>query len=254
MNRSLKKNTTKNEEVSAQAVRKAIEMIPDKVTLMNESGLFSVEIDGNLLKSLDKFLLLSAGRISEVVTKQRPCESMDIVRINRKGEEMEPAPKLLNTGLNLSVTVNSYQGEEVAVFEIKTLKRKDHVVRSIALPMSSKYEPWTKQIVDEWASFGNENPWDISRQQAWGANRIVFDGLEYKVGSNLKPLANHGLRHIRIKELIQYYNFTPLEVQRYVGWTAGSLSGFGVNPLMDTYFSLVWYDYFPKLLKERKTK
>lgn len=230
-------------EPTPNEVRERIEKMPDVIYLQSQS--WPMKIDGKKLKTLTQFLLLSASRISEAVVTQRPCERNGTIKTKA----------VLNTGNELTLHLDSFEGEEVAVWNLKTLKRKDHVVRSVALPMNPKYEPWTRDLVRMWGSDLDENPWDISRHHAWAANKMWFRGMKYivktKEGETWKNLGNHGLRHIRIKELITNYGFTPLEVQRFVGWTAGSLKGIGVNPMMDTYFSLVWRDYFPKLLKER---
>ena len=220
-------------EATAIQVRNVIDNIPSEIVIENSTGLFTQKVDGNLIKTLDKFLFLSGARISEVVTLQRPCER----------------DKLFNSGNQLTMNYAKFGGEEIAVFTITTLKRTDHIQRSVALPLNTKYERWTKDIIKEW---GKSNPFNIHRQLAWKANRIVFKGLNYKVTPRLKPaiykpISNHGLRHVRIRELIMDYNFNVLEVQRYVGWTASSI---GVNTLVDTYFNLVWRDYIGKLLVE----
>ena len=216
-------------DATVNETRLRIESIPDVIELPTKSGKWVIKIDGNKLKSLDKFLLLSGCRISECITKQMPNET----------------DRVLNTGNNLELKLSKFGDEDVGVFNLVTLKRKDHVIRAIALPINSKYEPWTKDIIDAW---DRGNPWDISRQHCWMANRIIFDDLWFSTGGKFKHLANHGLRHIRIKNLIQDYGFSAVEIQRFVGWTARSA---GFNQLMDTYFSLIWRDYFPKLLKER---
>lgn len=229
----------KKREPTPKEVRETILQMPETIYIKTKKGTWPIKINGAKMRTLDQYLLLSASRISEAVTTQRP------------GEEKAG---LLNTGLDLTLEYDDFDGEEAAIFNLRTLKRYDHVVRSVALPMNPEYEPWTKDIIKAW---GNGNPWDISRHHAWAANRMRFRDMVYNVksreGEKWKPLTNHGLRHIRIKELIQTYGFTPLEIQRFVGWTAGSLKSQGVNPMMDTYFSLVWRDYFPKLLKVKKT-
>jgi len=234
--------TQKRREPTPNEVRQRIEKMPNEIYLQSQT--WPLKIDGVKLRSLDQYLLLSASRISEAITTQRPCER----------EGTEKTKSVLNTGMELILRLDSYEGEEVAIWDLKTLKRKDHVIRSVALPLNPKYEPWTKQLVEDWGPNHDINPWNISRQHAWAANRLWFKGMYYNVkggmGESWKGLGNHGLRHIRIKELIQTYGLSPLEIQRFVGWTAGSLKGLGVNPMMDTYFSLYWRDYFPKLLKE----
>ncbi len=225
-------------DATPEEVRSRIESIPDVVELPTKKGTWIIKVDGVKLKSLDKFLYLTGCRISEAVTLQRPYDS----------------ERVLNTGLDLTYRQDYFDDEkeiEVAVFNLKTLKRQDHVIRSIAIPVDEKYEPWARQLTYDLA---RGNPFNIARQHVWSANRIIFDGLYYSTPKSkkfkFKHLANHGLRHIRIKELIQTYGFTPVEVQRWVGWTAQTV---GVNPQMDVYFSLVWRDYFSKLLKIRKT-
>jgi hypothetical protein len=218
-------------EAKPSEIRARIEEIPDVLVIKRPQ--WSLKIDGVKLRSLDKYLLSSASRISEAV--------------------MEPVKGgSLNTGLDLALSFGELNGEEAAIFELKTLKRKDHVVRSVALPMNPRFEPWTRDIVEAWSE---GNPWTLNRDEAWAGNREVFAGLRYQANHGgsiaLKPVSNHGLRHIRTKELIQLYGFSPVEVQRFLGWTAGSLRSQGVNPMMDVYFSLVWRDYFPRLLKSR---
>jgi hypothetical protein len=232
-----------------EEVRKRVLGIPNEIKLVRESGKFEIKVDGRKLQSLDKLLYLDGSRISEVVTVQRPSDKL----------------RALNTGTMLKLKMDEYEGEEVAVFNLVTLKRKDHVLRAVALPMDRKYEPWTKDIVSEW---DRGNPYDIQRQWAWEANRIVFDGLYYTAQSVTKtpvvnkkrlwdyhkklvskPLSDQGMRHIRIKDLIQNYGFGVLEVQRFVGWTSSTAN---INQMMDIYFNMIWRDYFPKMLKVYK--
>jgi len=207
--------------------RLAVDAIPGKLEI---PGAWGGKVDGFRLQVLDRLAILGGFRVSELVT----------VRTSNKSD---------NTSGSLSLSVDTeYQtGEEVLLIRVNALKKKGETfTREIGIPLNSDYEPWSKPVLKAWEYFGG-NPFNISRQIAWAANRIVFDGLGYRVKKQpeLKNAGNHFMRHIRAEEL-RHFQLTPEERMSFFGWSPGFI---GLSTMIYTYDSVDWFQYFPKLLK-----
>ena len=170
----------------------------------------------------------------------------------------------------MDVMLERYQvgdfDEEVAVFTLKTAKRKGRE-RSVALPMNEVYEPWTREIYEYFKKQGKGHVFPFTRQHLGKKAKGPFIGLQYqildytlieekdglKVKTTIDPhfrdFALHALRHLRVAELFGHYGFNPLDAMYYAGWTFKGMIGGG--SIMERYAHLDWRQYFPKLLKRR---
>jgi hypothetical protein len=156
------------------------------------------------------------------------------------------------------VRVEEYQGEEFAIFTINVLKRRINTTKDVALPLN--HDPYARHLLALFKKVGDAPVFNFSRQYAWKAARIIFDGLLYDVqpytvnrvdvAGHKKNAANHFLRHMRLTELGgPPFNFTGEELGKYVKWTA---SQYGVSPQVERYVKSDWRDYAAKLLVKKK--
>lgn len=211
-----------------------------------------------------------AGRISEVVGHAYPSDVKTTPR-GPTGAEFE-----------LSETVVNEQPFEALVLHVKTGKRGgiprrcavplDPEYEPWAKPILKYF-----QRFDE-----SDHVFPYTRQDIFIPAKKVFDGLVYpiedykvthinqveydllledlppqlrhlvKVPKHLKEvewvkrhLRNfrlHALRHARLMDLAEFYQFTKEDRERYAGHTMAT---------SDRYSHLEWWSYFPKLLKKR---
>ena len=153
---------------------------------------------------------------------------------------------------------------DAAVFTVRTAKR-DGKIRKIALPIETKYEPWTEVLYNYYIEHGSDKVFPFTRQKAWEYAHEAFKGLSYPIEkynlyqpedpkpkpirAHLKPFRTHALRHLRATELIETFGFTGFDLSVYGGWTLRSMVG--VGSALSRYAHLDWRRYFPKLLKKR---
>ena len=106
---------------------------------------------------------------------------------------------------------------DAAVFTVRTAKR-DGKIRKIALPIETKYEPWTEVLYNYYIEHGSDKVFPFTRQKAWEYAHEAFKGLSYPIEkynlyqpedpkpkpirAHLKPFRTHALRHLRATELI----------------------------------------------------
>jgi hypothetical protein len=243
----------KLKEITPAKLRKTISNIPKKIEIPFRDN--TMKVDGSRIKLLDMFLYLTGCRISEaIIQAPNPYQS------KTKNRVIQPRV----TGNDLHVSFTSYEGEEVAVFTLDTLKRKTGLLRNVAIPLNPKIEPWGRNIALplKW-----ENPFTMNRHIVYQANRVVFNGLGYIIepqlvkrrdGSiifeapkHMKPASDHFMRHIRSRELTVDYGFSDNDLMQFFGWSPVS---FGKNPYMQRYQNLRWQDYFPKMLQKKEVK
>lgn len=174
------------------------------------------------------------------------------------------------------------QPVKIALFRISIAKRQLGIneqvkTRLVALPLEEKYEPWTKPIFQYFKKRGNNYVFPFTRQKAWQwitKKEPVFKGLTYpiqtyrikKTGETEKTIISahkrkfklHALRHLRVNELIENYEFDGLDYAAYVGWSLttapSNLSGSPIPPMLRVYGTDIyekWKRYIKKLLKER---
>jgi len=191
-----------------------------------------------------KFAYLAGARVSEVVGHAAPSDN------TARGP------------IGTDVKIQDHNGESIAIFELKTAKRSG-LERIIALPLEKEYEPWTEELLSYFQKRDKGFVFPFTRQRAWRWSRETFEGLAYpiesytvkdgnvriKVDRHSKPFATHALRHVRITDLIKYYDFSFYQVSLYAGWKmSGGFMGGGQH---DRYAHLHWQEYLPKLLKKR---
>jgi hypothetical protein len=119
-------------------------------------------------------------------------------------------------------------------------------MRVVPVPINREMEPWAEDILRY-----------IQRKKG----RLEFPftrrtGLEI-VKRNLKELDasvhTHSLRHWRIHHLLTCYDFTPVEVSTFVGWSLRTALGRNVSSNLDLYSHLTWKDFVGKLLTPLST-
>ena len=91
------------------------------------------EIQDKQLRNLFRYQYQVLGRISEVAGKYMP----------RRDEHL----------------ITEYEGEEFVLFIVKTAKRKGRL-RPCPRPLSTKYDPWTKEVLD-YIEAGDEYPFAL---------------------------------------------------------------------------------------------
>ena len=184
---------------SDSEVRKKIESIKD-------------EKDRNAFR----YQYLIAGRISEVCGKYAPLGS-----------------EAYQTDFEIN-------GENVpaVIFAVKTAKRKG-IIRPIALPIESKYEPWTEPVFEYFQQYPDSHPFEFHKRWSvryaqWKAEEY-FKGLQWrlkeytnsKTGEQVpereKGFRSHGLRKRRALTLEIFYRFDTVDLAKYCGWKERSV-------------------------------
>ena len=123
-------------------------------------------------------------------------------------------------------------------------------LRYVAIPVGNQYEPWLLPILKYWQENNHSLSIPITR-------RYFYD-LLHKALSNILPQKHyHGkeslknpIRHIRISHLLQYYDFSPLDINAYTGWALSSIFaqlGQPISNNLERYSHLTWRMYVPKL-------
>ncbi len=157
--------------------------------------------------------------------------------------------------LGKDIEFERFEGHDVVVFYLKTAKRNGKS-RPIALP---KTDPWVHEIADRFKDRQGK-VFDYSDKTLYRAAVECYAGLQYNieryfdfnkkmwVSSHDRGAATHFSRHIRAKELVTRYKFSPIQLTHYMGWKLGrSLGG---SSMMDKYIDLQWHDYVSKFFVE----
>jgi len=170
----------------------------------------------------------------------------------------------------------------VAVFRIRIAKQQlepgeTAPFRLIALPLVAEFEPWAKEVYEYFKAAGNNYVFQFSRQDVWEYithKQRIFEGLNYRIRKYLylksgavieKPedkgmkvlghnrkFKGHGIRHVRVDELLKKYNFDGLDIAGFVGWSMDSVSSHSAAPHQTgTYADVreMWTRYVKKLCK-----
>jgi hypothetical protein len=174
------------------------------------------------------------------------------------------------------------QPVKIALFRVSIAKRQlgeDEQTKSrlVALPLDERFEPWTQPIYKYFKTKGSDYVFPFTRQEAWRwitKKEPIFKGLTYpiqtyrvkKTGETEKTIIAmhprkfklHALRHLRVNELIENYEFDGLDYAAYVGWSLttapNNLSSSPTPPMLRVYGTDIyekWRRYAKKLLKER---
>lgn len=183
----------------------------------------------------------------------------------------------------------------VKIAKKKLEEKEQPQTRTVALPLPREYEPWTQDLVDLFKRRNTQHVFPLTRQQIWyhiTEKEPVFNGLVYPIEkyyltkkgeietiptsphpnalrhelakeltetepvlAHRNPFKLHALRHLRVKELIEDFNFTGLDLIAYVGWAISQArrgTGEAIPTQVKTYGRVYdnWKMYFPKLLGE----
>lgn len=127
-------------------------------------------------------------------------------------------------------------------------------LRVVALPCSKEYEPWVKDLVGWMIKHRNHKlSFDLTRRRF---TQILRENLSSILPKISKDNLRNPLRHYRIAHLFEYYNFNPMQITNYVGWSISSTAkqtGIPASANLDRYIHFRWQGYFPKLLKRLDT-
>ena len=218
------------------------------------------EIRSKIMKVKDKeyricltAIYLFASRVSEIVGRISPSDTVKRTYGVKAGD--------------VELDEYNYNGVKtpVAVFRVPVAKR--NMIRYVALPLDKKYEPWTESLYNYYMEYKDMPEYPIfpfTRQKIWNIAIDVFKGYTYPIetyrrrhGSmkvnvqrHFKRFGLHALRHMRISELVRYYKFTGMDLNKYVGWSLGNIMEH-MPMMVERYSHLQWWDYFPKLLREK---
>lgn len=173
------------------------------------------------IRNIAKFQLLTACRISEAVGKYAI-----------KKDDM---------------AFTEYKGSKLVLFKLKTAKR-DGVERIIALPLQSK---WIPELVEYFQKTKRKIVFDYSPRSVERHFSEAFKGLTYSieryspqkkvnVARHENQISTHGLRHLRLSELINHYGFDDIDLSIYAGWK--------MKGMASRYVTGQWGRYVDKLL------
>jgi hypothetical protein len=184
----------------------------------------------------------------------------------------------------------------VAIFKIKIAKQhlesgEEAPYRLIALPLVDEFEPWAKEMYDYFKAAGDNYVFaNLSRQDVWHYithTQRIFEGLNYRIKkyiylrngavieqpvkpkrgkkkrkgepvlSHNRKLKGHGVRHVRIDELLKRFHFDGVDIAAFVGWSMGQSQQISQSPaMMENYAEIreMWQRYIKKLCKPNSFK
>lgn len=200
-------------------------------------------------KIMIKIIYLTASRVSEVVTKVTPWDL--------EHNKTRPYGKYMDWKLDSFDKKGKGKPEDLekvllitSAVAKRTKKMKDDTVRytlkTIALPCSKKYEPWTLDIINHLIA-GGKLSFDMTRARPWNIVKEHLSGLDPHIHT-------HSLRHYRLTHLMSEYDFEPAHLSVMAGWTlktAYGQVGIQTSSMMNTYVHIAWKKYFPLLLVEK---
>lgn len=193
---------------------------------------------------------LTASRVSEMITKVTPWD-LEHHKSRAYGKSM--AWKLVSFDKKGKDNPEDFEKVLLITSAVakRTKKMKDDTVRytlkTVALPCSRKYEPWSLDIINYLIRTEGKISFDLTRFRIF---TIVKDSLR-DLDPHIHP---HSLRHYRLTHLMSEYNFEPAHLSGIAGWTlktAYGQIGIQTSSMMETYVHLAWKKYFPLLLVPR---
>lgn len=157
-----------------------------------------------------------------------------------------------------SLQVNTWQRpltgeiEPILVITVRTAKT-DGLFRACALPMNTKYEPWTQEIYQYSMARPDERPlFKFGTRTMQIHAKDAFSGINYPIEKykeaerHWRQISTHGLRHIRATELSMYYGFDGTDLAIFCGWRDKSMP-----QMANRYIYQQWSRYVEKLFKPR---
>ena len=165
---------------------------------------------------------------------------------------------------------------KVAVFKVRIAKQhldegESYPYRLVALPLDSKFDPWSQSLLDYYRDAGDHVVFDLNRQDNWEyitRKDKIFDGLTYRIKkyhyfpngqvsedakaclSHPRLFKCHGIRHVRTDQLIKYLGFDGFDLAAFVGWSMGSSSKVSAAPAQASNYAEIreaWPRYIHKL-------
>lgn len=199
-----------------------------------------------------KLLYLTAGRVNELCGRgsveagsQRAfTDESGKIRVQKVGVTRP----LMPTRERVSVEEYRDAGHgrvEVLRLTLRVLKRRQEVVKEVAVPLSGDFEPWARQLANV---IGKMEPdevllpfsrWDVSD---W-LRQYELTGRDLGIRDDARVL--NPLRHLRLTHLVTHYDFNEFDLLMVGGWSPRTALIAGP---MGEYLRLAWRKYFPKLL------
>lgn len=165
---------------------------------------------------------------------------------------------------------------KVAVFKVPIAKQhlekgEAYPSRLVALPLDSKFDPWSQSLLDWWHDAGDHVVFDLNRQDNWEyitRKDPIFNGLTYRIKkyhyfpngvvtedpkaclSHSRLFKCHAIRHVRTDQLIKYLHFDGFDLGALVGWSMGASRDVSAAPAQAANYAEIreaWPRYIHKL-------
>lgn len=127
-------------------------------------------------------------------------------------------------------------------------------VRYVPIPLKIDLEPWALDILKflQKGRIEKTNSGKVIYYPEFDCTRRTIYNIVRRNLAIFEPKIHpHLLRHYRTSHLLQAYNFSPLELTSFVGWSIQTTSkqlGMPSSAMLDVYAHLQWRDYIQKLL------
>lgn len=186
---------------------------------------------------------------------------------HKRKKQADPEERVIATNEEIEQALKMYKQDELLkkwkAGEVKIdpllievlLGRR--VMKTIALPISPAYEPWTSDLL-KWLQ-KHPDPkgqlcFHLTRQQM---RNIIRENLQSIMPRIHRKNPKNILRHWRTSHLKFYYRFDPMMLAAYTGWTVKqtfeSTGHVGGSATMEDYLHTPWEIYFKNLLTPIET-
>ncbi len=218
------------DNVSRVKTRKPIHEVESAKEIRNEI----IKIKNNDIQMGFKFQAVTACRVSELCGKYAVSFS--------------------------DMGYNSYNEHPILIFQIHTAKRNGRV-RLVAIPLEEKYEPYAREIESYFLkNKEHKKIFGFARRTFQSYGKIYLGDIGYQVEDyttkktgfvalHEKGFTTHGMRHMRLTELMNDYGFDLLDLTIFAGWKFSHTKEIGASAMADRYLYSQWGRYIPKLFK-----
>jgi hypothetical protein len=257
----------KIERVTDELIRSRIEKITPKSVMM-----------------CVKYLYVVDGRVSEGVSIACPSDK----RTTPRGPVGTDAKVELWFPSQFATEEEAFMAQRddgvkrvfpAVVFTVSTAKKRGRI-RTCAVPLDPKMEPWAMELMRYFEEHGNSPVFPLTRQRVWAQSKKVWRDLVYVIEDysvvidkkglgieridsestekkrEIKRIDRHprdwslrALRHLRASDLVDHYGFTGANLSSFGGWTISA--AMSASSSVVRYFDLDWRGCFVKLLKKR---
>ena len=111
------------------------------------------------------------------------------------------------------------------LFMINNIKPKQRgLYRSCIIPLDSDFEPWSRNILEWYKMHDNKYPFDYGERNYSRLISNMFKGYKWpkdpygKSKIQYNDFRSADLRKLRIKNLKEFYDFTPIDLARFGAW------------------------------------